>query len=121
MTANTTPSVSTIDSAATKTIVHTGDPVWAIVVGLRASHLLHQHVVFPAVPEVIRVANPATVVRDPIQLDLRLVRELGFPVRVGVPVANTIDLELVRVRVGPPHRGLDHFMQLGQCHVARYQ
>ena len=31
MAANITPSVSTTDSAATKTNVHTGDPVWTIV------------------------------------------------------------------------------------------
>jgi hypothetical protein len=31
MAANITPSVSTTDRAATKTIVHTGDPVWTIV------------------------------------------------------------------------------------------
>jgi hypothetical protein len=78
--------------------------------------------VAPVVAEVVPVAEPAARCGESEQLRSRFVLHvIAAPVRVGCAVAGVTDLELVQVRVGPPHGSLNDVVQLGEGHLAGYQ
>jgi excisionase family DNA binding protein len=88
----------------------------------RSPHeVLDDDLVVPGVSEVVLVQETAMLAHSAQHGHLLLV-DLAFRVLVELhPIAVVADREAVQVRVRPPHRRLEHVVQLGQTNGCRYE